>query len=237
MSRREPGLRPVDLAREAGVSTQQIRNYEAAGVLPPATRTASGYRTFTDAHRRALLAYRALARGFGPPTAQAVMRAVNADDVPLALRLIDEGHTTLHEQRLALEVTGQALEEITEQEPEPAAVPRSGMSIGELAASLRVRTSALRVWESAGLLAPVRDPVTNYRRYGSTEVRDARLVNTLRQSRYPLPRIQAVLDDLRRTGSRDVLRTAIAQRQTELTQRARAMLEGAACLNACITET
>ncbi|WP_037676124.1 MerR family DNA-binding transcriptional regulator, partial [Streptomyces afghaniensis] len=40
----ERRLRPVDLARLAGVSTQQIRNYEDAGVLPPAARTESGYR-------------------------------------------------------------------------------------------------------------------------------------------------------------------------------------------------
>lgn len=228
-------LRPVDLAREAGVSTQQIRNYEAAGVLPPVTRTPSGYRTFTGAHRRALLAYRALAGGFGPAAAQAVMLAVHAGDVPLALRLIDEGHASLHEQRLSLEVTGTALEEITDEEPDEAAVPRSGLSIGELAARLRVRTSALRVWESAGLLGPRRDPVTNYRRYGAAEVRDARLIDMLRRSRYPLPRIRTVLDDLRATGSRDALRSAIAQRQTELTQRARAMLDGAARLNDCIT--
>ncbi|MFC6937015.1 hypothetical protein ACFQHO_46595 [Actinomadura yumaensis] len=28
-------LRPVDLARAAGISTQQVRNYLDAGVLPP----------------------------------------------------------------------------------------------------------------------------------------------------------------------------------------------------------
>ncbi|WP_037667436.1 MerR family DNA-binding transcriptional regulator, partial [Streptomyces afghaniensis] len=49
----ERRLRPVDLARLAGVSTQQIRNYEDAGVLPPAARTESGYRVFTDIHRSA----------------------------------------------------------------------------------------------------------------------------------------------------------------------------------------
>jgi DNA-binding transcriptional MerR regulator len=30
------GLRPVDLARRAGISTQLVRNYESAGTLPPA---------------------------------------------------------------------------------------------------------------------------------------------------------------------------------------------------------
>ncbi|WP_416591505.1 MerR family DNA-binding transcriptional regulator [Micromonospora sp. LOL_015] len=37
-------VRPVDLAREHGLSPQAVRNYEQAGVLPAAARTAAGYR-------------------------------------------------------------------------------------------------------------------------------------------------------------------------------------------------
>ncbi|MFB7267750.1 MerR family DNA-binding transcriptional regulator, partial [Streptomyces nojiriensis] len=37
-------LRPVDLARGHGLSTQAIRNYEEAGILPAADRTSQGYR-------------------------------------------------------------------------------------------------------------------------------------------------------------------------------------------------
>ncbi|HEV7627765.1 MAG TPA: MerR family transcriptional regulator [Streptomyces sp.] len=236
MSREDARLRPVDLARAAGVSAQQIRNYEASGVLPPATRTASGHRKFTERHSRAVLTYRALAKGHGPYRAQAIMLAVHAGDLPRALTLVDEGHASLHEQRLSLRAASLALEEIAEQEPDEGAAPRSGLSIGELAARLGVRTSALRVWESAGLVFPRRDPATGYRRFSATDIRDARLISTLRQSRYPLPRIRAVLDDLRRTGSREALRAAIAYRQTELTQRSTAMLEGAAHLHGYTTE-
>lgn len=224
-------LRPVDLARAAGVSAQQIRNYEATGVLPPASRTASGYRVFTQRHRNALLAYRALVRGHGPATAQAIMHAVHDGDLPLALALLDEGHASMHEQRRALRETAAALEAVAGQDPGAHPVPRSEMRIGEVAAGLGVRTSALRVWEEAGLLTPGRDPATGYRRYGPEEVRDARLVAMLRQSRYPLPRIVDVLDGLRRTGSTDALRAAVAQRRDELDRRALAMLEGAAALH------
>ena len=44
------GLRPVDLARQAGVSTQLVRNYEAAGILPPAPRSDTGYRQYGPEH-------------------------------------------------------------------------------------------------------------------------------------------------------------------------------------------
>ena len=72
----------MDLARLAGVSTQQVRNYEQAGILPPVPRTATGYRRYDARHERALLAYRALARGFGGEASRAIMRAVHAGDAP-----------------------------------------------------------------------------------------------------------------------------------------------------------
>ena len=224
-------LRPVDLARAAGISAQQVRNYLDAGVLPPAPRSPTGYRRFDAGHRRALLAYRALARGYGPGGAREVMRAVHAGDVPLALTLVDAAHAELHEQRRSLQAAGEALEAVAGQPPDATAVPRSGLRIGEVAAALGVRTSALRVWEAAGLLAPKRDPETNYRRFGPADVRDARMVSMLRQGRYPLPQVQLVLDGLRRTGSSDALRAAIARRREELTRRAAAMLEGASHLH------
>ncbi|KAA5833597.1 MerR family transcriptional regulator [Saccharopolyspora hirsuta] len=224
-------LRPVDLARAAGISTQQVRNYLDAGVLPPAQRTETGYRCFHDRHLRALLTYRALVRGFGIHTAQAIMRAVHADELPKALELIDAGHAAAHEQRRSLDEIGAALEAVAEQDP----APKADMRIGDLAAHLGVRTSALRVWESEGLLAPERERGTGYRCYRASDVRDAQMIHMLRQGRYPLPQVRHVLDELRRTGSREALREAIAQRRAELTTRATAMLEAASHLHAYTT--
>ncbi|AXK32970.1 MerR family transcriptional regulator [Streptomyces armeniacus] len=238
-------LRPVDLAREAGVSTQLVRNYEDAGILPPARRTPSGYRRLEDRHRRALLTYRALARGYGTAAARSIMRAVHDGDLPRALTHVNAAHAELHEQQRALRATGEALEAVAEQDveqgveqgvesAEPAQSP-TGLRIGEVAAHLGVRTSALRVWESAGLLTPQRTPGTSYRLYGPADVRDARMIHMLRQSHYPLPQIGPVLDDLRQAGSGDALRAALARRQESLTARATAMLEGSGHLHQYVT--
>ncbi|MEU6270633.1 MerR family transcriptional regulator [Saccharopolyspora shandongensis] len=224
-------LRPIDLARAAGISTQLVRNYADEGVLPPAIWTDSGHRRFHAGHREALLTYRALARGYGMDAARGIMRAVHAGDVPEALTLVDAGHAALHAQRQNLRAIGEALEAVAGQDPDASDLPRSGMRIGEVAAYLGVRTSALRVWESAGLLAPTRDPGTGYRLFGPADVRDARMIKMLREGRYLLPQILEVLDGLRRTGSGDALRAAIAQRRAALAQRARAMLEGSSLLH------
>ncbi len=42
------GLRVGELARRAGVTRKALRVYEAAGILTPAARTASGYRLYDD---------------------------------------------------------------------------------------------------------------------------------------------------------------------------------------------
>ncbi len=224
-------LRPVDLARAAGISTQQVRNHADEGILPPTPRTPSGYRIFTDSHRRALLTFRALSTGFGSATARQIMAAVHADDLPEALNLIDAAHHALHEQRTALHTTGQALEAVAEQTPPAPATPNSDLRIGELAAHLGVRTSTLRVWEDAGLLNPSREHPTGYRIYAPADVREARMVHLLRQVRYPLPDIPPVMAQLRRSGDSQALHTALAQRGSELTQRSRAMLTAAAHLD------
>lgn len=68
-------LRPVDLARAHGLSTQAIRNYEEAGILPAAGRTPYGHRTYTPLHAQALRAFVALVPGHGHQTATSIMRA------------------------------------------------------------------------------------------------------------------------------------------------------------------
>ncbi|WP_240503194.1 TioE family transcriptional regulator [Streptomyces prasinopilosus] len=223
-------LRSVDLARLAGVSTQQIRNYEESGVLPPAVRTESGYRVFEEAHRQALLAFRALLRGYGPVTATPVMRRVHGEDVPGALALVDAAHAALHGERMALRAADEALRASAGAGPPVSSRP--ALRIGEVAGLLGVRTSALRVWEAAGLLAPRRERGTGYRLFDPADVRDARLVHTLRGSHYPFDRIRPVLDGLRREGGSEALRVALAARGEALTARTRAMLEGAGALHA-----
>src|SRR5205085_2143391 len=88
-------LRPVDLARRHRLSTQAVRNYEAAGILPAAERSAHGYRAYTPLHAHALRAFLALVPGHGHATAASIMRAVNRGATGDALRLIDDSHAQL----------------------------------------------------------------------------------------------------------------------------------------------
>ncbi|WP_211269332.1 MerR family transcriptional regulator [Saccharothrix syringae] len=218
----------MDLARAAGISPQQVRNHLDAGVLPPAERSPAGYRVFGERHREALLTYRLLGRGYGWAVARTIMRAVHAGDSLTALAAVDEAHAAAHAQREALKATAEALEAVAGRPPDT--VPRAGLHVGDLAAKLGVRPSALRVWEAAGLLAPART-TDGYRVYGPADVRDARLVAMLRQARYPLPRIKPIMDEFRAAGGTEALRAAITDREAHLAARALVMLEAAGALH------
>lgn len=221
-------MRPVDLARAAGVSTQQVRNLEAVGTLPEAERSASGYRRYDERHLAALLAYTALVPGLGATGARAILEAVGAGEVARALALLDGAHAALHQGRASLREIERTLAAVVDHEPASDAPVR--LRVGELARLLGVRTSALRVWEAAHLLTPTREPDTGYRVYGAQDIRDARIIHTLRESHYLFDRIHPIIDGLRRTGSSQALRDALADRRVSLDRRSAALLAGAARL-------
>nr|WSZ95716.1 TioE family transcriptional regulator [Streptomyces sp. NBC_00857] len=237
-------LRPIDLARGHGLSTQAIRNYEEAGILPAAGRTPHGYRTYTSLHAAALRAFLALAPGHGHRTATSVMRAVNEDADEEAFRLIDESHAQLLEDRRTLRAVESALRDLaptTVSEPgvgyEPTAVSGSGGTfIGPLAGKLGIRPATLRKWERAGLVRPRRDPRTGYRVYDEADVRDARLAHQLRRGGYLLEQIAPLIAQVRAAGGLEPLEAALRDWHGRLAARGRAMLTGAAELEAYLRE-
>ncbi|MFB6836914.1 TioE family transcriptional regulator [Streptomyces sp. NPDC056361] len=251
-------LRPVDLAREHGLSTQAVRNYEEAGILPAAQRTPHGYRTYTPRHAQALRTFLALAPGHGHRTATEIMRAATRGAVDEALRLIDESHTRLLDDRRTLQAVEAALRDL---EPtaegrgggadhagtDHARVPHAGaveagvadaevarpgdMFIGPLADQLGIRPATLRVWERAGLVHPRRDPKTGYRVYDPAAVRDARLTHQLRRGGYLLERIAPLIAQVRTAGGLEPLKATLGDWHARLSARGRAMLAGAAQLD------
>lgn len=228
-------LRPVDIARQAGISVQQVRNYVDLGVLPPVARTETGYRVFTPDHAAAVLTVRKLAAGHGWARTREIMRAVYAGDLDTALAAVDAGHAELDRERTDIARVLAAFDELSTADPGPPAV-RGPLRIGEVARVTGVRTSALRVWERYGLLRPVRERPTGYRVYDPAEARNARVVALLRRGGYTIPIVRAVLDELRTTGSPQRVRTELAKREKELTERSRRRVAGTAALHTYLEE-
>jgi DNA-binding transcriptional MerR regulator len=91
-------LKIGDVARDAGVTVDAIRFYERRGVLPPAPRESSGYRTYTaDAVERIRLTKALQALGF------------TLEEIVDALRSFETGDATCASERWRFE---QVLERI-----------------------------------------------------------------------------------------------------------------------------
>ncbi len=223
-------LRPADLAREHGISTQAVRNYEQDGFLPPAARTPSGYRIYTEAHAAALRAFLALIPAYGHATAGGIMHAANDGDLARALTLVDRGHEQLLRDRETLNTVRAAIGPLTTgAAPEPVV---AGWSIGELAHRLGVTAATVRAWERAGILVPSRNRATGHRVFQAADVRDAELAHLLRRGGYPLAHIATVVEQVRTAGGTESLAEALETWQDRLTARGLAMLDAAARLSA-----
>lgn len=221
-------MRPADLAREHGISTQAVRNYERDGFLPPAARTESGYRVYTEVHAGALRAFLALVTAYGHATAGGVMVALHADDLDRALTLVDRGHAQLLRDRETLAAVRTAIGDLTSA---PESRPAGPDSIGELAHRLGVTAATVRAWERAGILAPARDPATGYRVFSAADIRDAELTHLLRRGGYPLEHIATVVGQVRTAGGTSSLVKALETWRERLTARGVAMLDAAGVLS------
>lgn len=224
-------MRTIDVARRAGYSVQQVRNLERDGVLPPVTRTATGYRIYGQIHLQSALAYRALAAGTGPIEAKKIVRAL---PTPQVLALLDAAHARLDAERRELRQAKEAARAISS-EPIGEVRESDAMSVSELAAALGVRPSTLRHWDAEELVVPDRDPARGTRRYTPTHVRDARIVHQLRRAGYRIPALRALMPELRRARRLEDVTSALDARDASIEARSRALLDGAAALSAALS--
>jgi DNA-binding transcriptional MerR regulator len=230
------------LAREAGISVQQVRNYEQAGLLPAAARSAAGYREFDESHRRALVSARALVKAYGWDDAVAIMAAVHRGELMAAVARIDQGHAQLARERDRIQQALHAFEVVVthplDADPRMAAaidqMARQGtpLRIGQLADLLGVRTSTLRFWEHSGLVRPARERVTGYRVFDIDAARDAHLVRLLREGNFPMMIIRAALDEMHSSsdGRPERVGAELSRRNTELNERSLTRLRADATL-------
>lgn len=227
-------LRTRDLAEAGQVGVQQVRNYEASGLIPAAERGPSGYRRYTQRHLAALATARILVAGYGWQRARAIMQGVHRGDLPAALAPIDDHHAELAGQRQRAEQTLAALRALVA----PPAVPvptRPGhqLRVGAAARQVGVRVSALRFWEGQGLLHPLRDERSGYRLYDAQQMRRLRIVALLREQGYDFGAIRATLDQLA-AGTPEHAIAAVERRRAAVARAGWACLVATAALHGYI---
>ncbi|MGP5681298.1 MerR family DNA-binding transcriptional regulator [Brachybacterium alimentarium] len=224
-------MRPVDLAREHALSAQAVRNYEEAGALPVAARSAAGHRRYTERHARALRAFLALRRAIGHAPALEIMRAVGREDLDAALTGVDRAHDRLLRDRATLAVVEQAIGELETHREGRLGRGTRVLGIGELAGRLGVSPATLRHWEAEGLISAVREQGSGHRRYPPQQAYDAELVHLLRRGGHRLADIRIVLGQMHGLGEPTSLRAALDVSRDRITARGLALLDASAELS------
>lgn len=216
-------MRTIDLARQAGLSAQQVRNYEASALLPPAPRDASGYRLYTERHALALRTVRAMkAAGYLGSVIEAAMRAAHNGDIDTTLELVDAHHAALDRQRRQVDITLDAIRTLQAGASSRPTLPRGdSLTVSEAAKAVGVRPSALRFWEREGLIGPARDGRSGYRQFDGREMKRLEVVVLLRRANYRFEAIRSVLDELSDGKPESSLR-AVDQRRREIAAASRA---------------
>jgi DNA-binding transcriptional MerR regulator len=197
---------------------EQVRNYEASGLIPKAQRSPSGYRLYTQQHLAALKTVKSMVGGYGWSRTSASMQALHRGNLSAALATIDERHAGLASKRLQVEQTLSALHTLAAQSaPQSRSHHPQRFRVGEAAKQVGVRVSALHFWEQQGLLHPVREQHSRYRLYDEHQMRRLRVVVLLREAGYSFNVIQSVLDELA-AGRPEKAIVAVEKRREELTR-------------------
>ncbi|RLL66013.1 MerR family transcriptional regulator [Streptomyces sp. Z26] len=190
----------AEVVAATGWSAQQIRDLEAAGVVPRAERAPNGYRRFTAAHVRDLRAYRQLAYAVGPVDARRALRGIRTLPPAEAVALLSAFHVRLAREREQALAARAALAAVSgEAATDAPPVEADAMTITELARALGVNASALRFWEREGLVAPERIATSagTARRYPLAAIREARITVALRAAGYRVPEVREAVTALR----------------------------------------
>ncbi|MHB8597684.1 MAG: MerR family DNA-binding transcriptional regulator [Ktedonobacteraceae bacterium] len=229
-------LRTIDLAQAGHISVQQVRNYEASGLIPPAERSPGGYRLYTQQHLVALTTARSMVGGYGWQRTPAIMQALHRGELSNALALIDTRHAELASKRLQVEQTLAALHALAAQSaPPPGTRHLQQFRVGEAAKQVGVRVSALHFWEQQGLLHPLRDQNSRYRLYDEQQMHRLRMVVLLRDAGYNFNIILSVLDELA-AGRPEKAIVAVEKRREELTRTSWACIEALALFQRYVRE-
>ncbi|CAM3786766.1 MULTISPECIES: MerR family DNA-binding transcriptional regulator [Paenibacillus] len=175
-------LRAKRTAGQFNISAGTLRNYEAKGLIPPAERSANGYRMYTDLHKAYLACIQAMAPAFGMDVTTEAIHLIQRGEWDGALWYIREQEVFLYEEKKRLSFIRQELESYI-QESEPFNLSRQ-FNIHEASHRTGAPKTAIRYWEKEGLLTTERDPENAYRKYNDAHLLKIRLIQVLQKCVY-----------------------------------------------------
>lgn len=173
---------PKQLASKYKLSASTLRNYEAKGIMPPAVRSANGYRIYTQQHEAYLACIQAMAPAFGMEATSEVLHGVGRNELDHALWIVRDREVMLHREKASLD---QLVEELKAYAKGCKGYdPNGRFSIHEVSRRTGAPKSAIRYWEKSGLFTTERDPSNEYRLYNEAHLFKIRMIQVLQSAVY-----------------------------------------------------
>ncbi|TVX94679.1 MerR family transcriptional regulator [Paenibacillus agilis] len=175
-------MRPKKLASKFMISTSTLRNYEANGLIPPAVRSANGYRVYTDLHETYLACIQAMAPAFGMEVTTEVLNELHQGKPSEALWIVRAQEVALYAEKARLE---KLIEDIRRYAKKSQIhLNDKWFTIKEVSEMTQVSKTAIRYWEQAGYVTADRDPTNRYRQYTGSHMLKIRLLQVLQNTVY-----------------------------------------------------
>lgn len=218
---------PNQIAGLLQVSTTTLRRYEDQDLIPAVPRTTSNHRYYGEVHVQAFIAIRILLQGYDIPVVYEVMRRMKQGQLEQALWMINEQQHQLHLEKKRVEDILTMIRHtmipstLNTEWKEP-------MNIGEAAAIAGVKTSAIRHWETEGLIRSERNPENGFRMFSLAELRKILVISSLRKTVYYIDNMRSLLSTLDTRDHQEIERSfqvALEKLNTRLTLQCRGIAE------------
>jgi DNA-binding transcriptional MerR regulator len=195
------------IAKAVGCHPNTVRLYEQWGLIPPAKRSANGYRMYTQEHLDQMNLARTALNTPWPGKAirksgTAVVLQASGGDLEGALIAAHQHLALIQSEKDQAESVAELVSRWAQ--GLPIAKTDRLFRIQDAAANLQVTVEQLRNWERNGLLTVPRDPMNRYRLYGSEELSRARIIRMLRNSGYSIMAILRMMIKINQDDSTDI---------------------------------
>ncbi len=174
--------RPIDIARKLHISTTTLRNYEALGLIPPVSRSTSGYRVFTDEHIAYFICIREMLAGFRLARISKILKEVMARKIDSALWMVNKAQADLQQERI---ISEKIVQNLLHKNSSLIATDHEFRTINDVSRETGIPATTIRYWDRVGLITIERHAENNYRMFTAKHVRQILTIYALKLSGYP----------------------------------------------------
>lgn len=170
------GFRPVDVARFFAISTTTVRVYEEMKLIPPISRTKTGYRIYTNEHIAYYACVRDMLIGFPLSKIAIILQFVMNRNLDEALWIVNKAQAMLQQEKIiSQKMMDNLLNGLDCHSPKEGV-----LSIKELSDRTGVPATTIRYWDRVELLKAGRNNSNNYWIYTLDDIKKVHVIYAIK---------------------------------------------------------